>query len=547
MLLSKDECFDSYTVVILVGLGENLFPVINNDQLDRNVQPTESDSIKLSKSNLPILNRPLLDLTLDWIEQSSELRDLLILSSESQRSTLNSIIRSRRSSSDSINPLSIRLECLPHHDLLGRGTAGTLRWAIQSALIKTSFVVLPCDLYFQFNRTLSRNSNYRSSSAQLDRLYDRTLSGLVDSHRTNQNLITSVFYERDANSIGLKHDPNPNLVTLDPRSGIILNLQELDGFGSEIEIRMRMIERYPMNVMSSNLVCAHIFICSPLVMDLLVGLNQFSSFKDQFVPWLIKNQWQPGLLEKSLTNSTKKLNILQDPQNLALQSSTTNPNPLARSNNPTRRGIRTPLTANSTPLTISRNFSYISLDDQPRALTPILYPKNPQTGSGDVSLRDVGTGLRCDYVIWKSSDGFVCRANSVNGYGEINRKALKIDFEDRNRNNNNRRNVILNKTEDGGTWSNDSVVNSRGFRLMENGSVKRSVVGSYNVIGKNSKVSNSVLMERVTIGEHVKIENCIICNDVKIFDRVELKDCEIESGTVIESNFIGKGEKIAKC
>ena len=101
--------------------------------------------------------------------------------------------------------------------------------------------------------------------------------------------------------------PPLNLVTLDPRSGVLLNLQELDGFGSEMEIRMKMMHRFPTCVLSSTLVPTHVFVCSPTVIDLLLGLPQLTNFKHQFVPWLAKNQWQPGLLKKTAIGISHRL------------------------------------------------------------------------------------------------------------------------------------------------------------------------------------------------------------------------------------------------
>ena len=68
-------------------------------------------------------------------------------------------------------------------------------------------------------------------------------------------------------------------MTLDPRSGVLLILQELDGFGSEMEIRMKMMHRFPTCVLSGTFVPTHVFVCLPTAIDLLLGLPQLTSFK----------------------------------------------------------------------------------------------------------------------------------------------------------------------------------------------------------------------------------------------------------------------------
>jgi len=380
-------------------------------------------------------------------------------------------------------------------------------------------------------------------SSQVDPIYDRTLLAIVERHRTNQNLITTVFYERHANALDRRDGPPLNLVTLDPRSGVLLNLQELDGFGSEMEIRMKMMHRFPTCVLSSTLVPTHVFVCSPTVIDLLLGLPQLTNFKHQFVPWLAKNQWQPGLLKKTAIASTK-LDPPVDPLTEALMRSSTNPRAAGSGGESLMKGLRTPLTAASTP-PISRSFSYLSLDARAEqfasneplshlSLKSALHKTHPHSDLAP---------FRCEYVLWPAAHGFVCRANSVAGYAEINRTALKLEHE-RVQSSGSRTTGL--PAPGMGTAGADSLVGEN-VSLLDKSSVKKSIVGRGCTIGKASKVLNSVLMERVSIGEHAKIENCILTHGVVIGDRVELKDCEVESGTVIEADFVTKGEKIARC
>ncbi|KAI7961575.1 hypothetical protein MJO28_002064 [Puccinia striiformis f. sp. tritici] len=527
----------SYLAVILAGPGEGLFPLINNQPIDSDEPPLDQSS----KAALPLLNRPIIEFTLEWIDQSG-LTDILILASESQRTALNSIIRTRKINTTTTTQ-TIKVEFIPDLEFLNHGTSGSLRWAIQRNLIKTAFVVLPCDLYFQRSSRTDPSSSLKCS--QVDQIHDRKLISIVERHRTHQNLITSVFYERQANTLDLRDGPALNLVTLDPRSGTLLNLQELDGFGSTMEIRMKMIDKCPTSVLSSSLVPAHVFVCSPAVIDLLIGLPQLASFKHQFVPWLAKNQWQPGLLKKTALASTK-LDLPSDPLTEALLRSSTNPRPSSNRHETVIKGHRTPLTATSTP-PMSRNFSYLSLDARVEQFSHQSLSHGTLKSAFDKAApikEDSITPFRCEYVLWIADDGFVCRANSVPGYAEINRTALKLDHERVQERNQTRPSGP--PVPGTGTAGADSLLGSN-VVLADKSSVKKSIVGKNCSIGKSSKILNSILMEKVSIGEHVKIENCILTNNVVIGDRVELKDCEVEAGTVIEADFITKGEKIARC
>ncbi|WAQ85995.1 hypothetical protein PtA15_6A625 [Puccinia triticina] len=505
----------SYVAVVLAGPGEGLFPLVNTLPTAGGEEPG------LAKAALPVLNRPMVDFVLDWVADSG-LSDVLLLAAEGQRACLAAATRTRKPA------LAVRLECIPDSDAAGLGTADTLRWAIQRGLITTAFVLLPCDLYFQL-----RPPAASPMCAQTEPIYDRSLLSIVERHRTSQVLLTTVFYERQANTLDVRDGPGLALVTLDPRSGVLLNLQELDGFGAQMLVRMALVDRFPTAVLSSSLVPAHVFVCSPAVIDLLQGLPQLASFKHQFVPWLAKNQWQPGLLKKTALASTK-LDGPLDPLTAALQRSSTNPTPQDWKTGG-KRGERTPLTAASTP-PISRTFSCLSLDGRADPLS------HGALSAALASPAPNAAGFRCDYVLWRACDGFVCRANSVPAYAEINRTALKLEHE---------RLQTLAPRPSGppppgtGTAGADSLV-APGASLLDKASVKKSVVGRGCVVGRAAKVVNSVLMDRVSIGEHAKIENCVLATAVVIGDRVELKDCEVESGTVIEADFVTKGEKIAR-
>jgi len=532
----------SYQAVILAGPGEGLFPLINNQPTHLDQPDQHQHQLRSAKAALPLLNRPIIDFTLDWIEESG-LSDILILASESQRVSINSITKARKSCPSSNQNLSIKLECIPDLDFMHHGTCGSLRWAINRNLIKTAFVLLPCDLYFHPSRSPPLDHQNSLKSSQVDPIYDRTLLAIVERHRTNQNLITTVFYERHANALDRRDGPPLNLVTLDPRSGVLLNLQELDGFGSEMEIRMKMMHRFPTCVLSSTLVPTHVFVCSPTVIDLLLGLPQLTNFKHQFVPWLAKNQWQPGLLKKTAIASTK-LDPPVDPLTEALMRSSTNPRAAGSGGESLMKGLRTPLTAASTP-PISRSFSYLSLDaraEQFASNEPLSHLSLKSALHKTHPFSDLAP-FRCEYVLWPAAHGFVCRANSVAGYAEINRTALKLEHE-RVQSSGSRTTGL--PAPGMGTAGADSLVGEN-VSLLDKSSVKKSIVGRGCTIGKASKVLNSVLMERVSIGEHAKIENCILTHGVVIGDRVELKDCEVESGTVIEADFVTKGEKIARC
>ncbi|KAI9610160.1 hypothetical protein H4Q26_007159 [Puccinia striiformis f. sp. tritici PST-130] len=519
----------SYLAVILAGPGEGLFPLINNQPIDSDEPPQDQSS----KAALPLLNRPIIEFILEWIDQSG-LTDILILASESQRTALNSIIKTRKINTTTTTTQTIKVEFIPDVEFLNHGTSGSLRWAIQRNLIEYCHVI-----YISKNSRTDPSSSLKCS--QVDQIHDRKLISIVERHRTHQNLITSVFYERQANTLDLRDGKTfAQLGHTRSAIGDIIEPTRTRWIWINDGDKNEMIDKCPTSVLSSSLVPAHVFVCSPAVIDLLIGLPQLASFKHQFVPWLAKNQWQPGLLKKTALASTK-LDLPSDPLTEALLRSSTNPRPSSNRHETVIKGHRTPLTATSTP-PMSRNFSYLSLDARVEQFSHQSLSHGTLKSAFDKAApikEDSITPFRCEYVLWIATDGFVCRANSVPGYAEINRTALKLDHE---------RVQDRSQTRPSGppvpgtgTAGADSLLGSN-VTLADKSSVKKSIVGKNCSIGKSSKILNSILMEKVTIGEHVKIENCILTNNVVIGDRVELKDCEVEAGTVIEADFITKGK-----
>ncbi|KAH9816942.1 hypothetical protein DFH28DRAFT_964999 [Melampsora americana] len=501
----------SYLVVILSGPGEDLFPLVNlhhsSDQPSINPQ--------LSKPALPILNRPMIEYSLDWIEESA-LNDVLILASESQRTSINSILKSRKSRSQiTSSHLQIRLECIPDRQLKRDGTTGTLRWAISSGLIRTAFVIVPCDLYFH-----SKSNPSIIDQKQTTSTHSRSLLHLIERHRSSQNLLTSVYYQRSSSSLDLKDSPPLTLVTLDPKSSTLLDIKEV---GSDLNLRTNLLKRYPTPVLTTALLPTHIYLCSSLLVQLLSNSfeDKLKSFKIDFVPWLAKSQWQTGLIDLHLKPDQKKsIKVTIDHQWASLKRSTTNSHPTPFPSEP--KLIRTPLL--TAPPSPAKNHE--------RVISP--FDKNPSLPKGSSLLGFHPNGLndqvrdawKCEIVVWELEDGFVGRGNSVSGYVETNRVALKTYEEEMKRNG---------QRGNGNGYGMDSCIGLN-VSIGEKGSVKKSIIGKLSKIGKHSKVMNSILMERVIIGENVKIENCVLADGVRIGDRSQLKDCEVGAGTVIEDD-----------
>lgn len=87
---------------------------------------------------------------------------------------------------------------------------------------KTDFILLPCDLFYQ-------PANLSSPSLQ----------SLLDQHRTHGNLVTSLFYSREAageDVSKLSSDATPPLLATLSRGSapLLLDAKDLDDFDGDI-------------------------------------------------------------------------------------------------------------------------------------------------------------------------------------------------------------------------------------------------------------------------------------------------------------------------
>ncbi|GAA5948354.1 hypothetical protein JCM3775_001556, partial [Rhodotorula graminis] len=141
----------------------------------------------------------------------------------------------------------------------------------------------------------------------------------------------------------------------------------------------------------------------------------------------------------------------------------------------------------------------------------------------------------CKVVVWRASDGFCGRGNTVSGFVEINRAALRLLPPA----------PAPTGTPSGVFISPDSHLHASVYaQLGEKVGIKRCIVGRGTVIGKGSKLTNCVLMENVVVGDNVKLDGCVISNGVQVRDRAQLKDCEIGRDVIVDFDTQTKGEQL---
>lgn len=170
-------------------------------------------------------------------------------------------------------------------------------------------------------------------------------------------------------------------------------------------------------MLAINLLPAHVYVCSERIITILNAIPALKSFKNDVMPFLCKTQWQDNLLsinsdgrsfpriqrvhcQTAVTDN--KTDAKPNPQSLALaHSSTVIPRAPATSSATTAKlssSARPPLRSLSTSFWESSVSLKRPLDDR-RWLSDV----------------------RCAVAIWRKSDGFCARANTVEAYTEVNR------------------------------------------------------------------------------------------------------------------------------
>jgi translation initiation factor eIF-2B subunit gamma len=423
-----------FRAVILCGYGVDLFPLVEPPIPSTSTSTTTTHGHHgQTKALLPVAGKKMID----WVLQlclDSGILDVIVLTPESLSKNLNSHLRSSSFYSGSGSGLKIELEEIPT-EIAQKGTVRVLMWATLSKLIKSDFILLPCDLL------LSPSSSSSNSIS---------LASLLDRHRTDDNLVTSLFSTRSSGNVrpsGEKHQGPVELLTLyDRQSDRLLDLKELDELQDqdEIPIRTSLLTKYPKLCLTKNLLPTQLYIFSNLLLPLLsittddqndqdqdsddvLLLRRLKSFESvkELVGWIARSNWRKKGkfdLANSSSSSSKR-------GELAMGRSTTQSPPTNSNSNSSRQQVRstsqpqTPGTTTPTPALISRN-SWLDTRhhhhhhyDHENILT---HDNVVNRSSSSSSSSRAGAG-GCKIIIWNEQNGFCARGNTVPGWVEINR------------------------------------------------------------------------------------------------------------------------------
>ncbi|POY76273.1 hypothetical protein BMF94_0468 [Rhodotorula taiwanensis] len=585
-----------FRCVIPCGFGVDLFPLVEPTTPlasdDDDAPPAQSTSAAQARGKghhaqtkplLPVAGKKMIDWVLERVEQAGvygmdhqsspltrEPVEILVLAPESIAKPVGHHLRARRqaasanaSSSSALHPSAkVELEEVPE-EIATKNVVRVLMWAVEKGLVSTDFILLPCDL-------LLSPANMQTPSI--------SLAALLDRHRSDDNFLTTLFSERAAGSVvEARKDGPPEILTIyDRKSSTLLDFREMDDYDDdEVPLRTSLLSKFPSPTLTTSLLPTQLYIYSSLVLPILaspVYARRLRHIEDlqTLAGWLARQSWRhqhsPSLPLRS-SSSQNVSSAIGKEEPLAMGRSTTQrPAGIAsRFGLGADRAIalESPgfsgtgpasafATGANTPALVSRaSFSAglastigpgggggsggggVGAGGKDGKLLDAEGAMSVLSGKGGKKARAGAGG--CKVVVWRQADGFAARGNTVAGFVEINRAALKLLPAS----------PAPTNTPSGVWISPDSHLHLSVYpNLGEKVAMKRCIVGKNTRVGKGSKLTNCVVMEGVVIGENVKLDNCVVSNGVQVRDRASLKDCEIGRDVIVDFDSQVKGEQM---
>nr|GAT57633.1 UDP-3-O-[3-hydroxymyristoyl] glucosamine N-acyltransferase [Mycena chlorophos] len=473
MDLQLDQVPAEFVAVVLCGFGNELAPLTS----DYGDEPC-------LKALLPLANVPIVDYTISWIEHSG-ITDILLICPAIHRPALSHHIHSHSYAS-----VHVDIQSYEETAETGVGTCTLLRHF--SSRIQRDFVLLPCDFIPPPSLPLS---------ALLNKFRTETVSdGLI---------ATTCWFsapKSDKNSTPDEwgHSAPTVSIVWDKPSGTLLYVDTADAQdqnSDEVELQMSMLSRYPRTSLTSNLQDSHVYVCKRAVLDVLNDKRHFDSFREEFLPWLCKVQYQRAKRQKYETALNSSTTTSQD---LALKHSTLLSTTPGGPNGAPTRGKSATASLPQSPIT----------SESTQRLIP--------------SLR-VGIHLVTDGA---------ARINNVHTFMEMNRRSLEkanwtlpTDQKDRQ--------LIDQKAQ----ISSDSIVGDS-TKVDERANIKKSIIGRHCSIGKMAKVANCVLLDHCVVEDGAKLDGCILGKNTKVGAKAELVRCITQAGYEVDPGESVKNEKL---
>ncbi|OAQ61086.2 eukaryotic translation initiation factor subunit eIF2B-gamma [Pochonia chlamydosporia 170] len=485
------------------------------------------------KALLPVANRPMVWYPIDFCHRMG-ITNITLICPPSASKAMNSAF--------SINPYLTALP-LPRPDILAptdldynTGTAEILRLPEVRNLVKSDFVVLPCDLVCELAGDKLLQAWMVKSASLTDLLGD---GRCTKGHQSHHSGGLGVWYDTKSGAVvkGEETDfiatsPLPSSQSSSQKGPIFSNLSKLvysmptDSLNDIMEekkslpIRHGLLRAHPRVRMFTTHRDAHIYVFPRWILDFIKENERLETLGEDVVGWWAKAGWQSGLADKlQITSLCQSSNAADDDS--TSESAAVPPTSSETTGMQSSSGQR-----ETQPTNRDSSKSAQANKDVPAVLAYI-HPTEGQ--EKPATIRRVDTApllLAVSLQLAKLESIDEIGPEAASPFAHPRKVAYPEGVKPR---------TTITKQ--------DSLI-AENVTVEEKTAIKESVVGANCQIKEGAKLSQCLLMDGVVIGKGCKLTKCILGKRCVIGDYSVLTDCEVQENLMVEARTEDKDNKL---
>ncbi|ROT35197.1 hypothetical protein SODALDRAFT_363889 [Sodiomyces alkalinus F11] len=500
------------------------------------------------KALLPIANRPMASRVRETLEsQVAKFAKFETLTSLRSDITLICPASARKAIEQAVNtnPYLTSLP-LPRPTILApddldqnTGTAEILRLPVVRELVKSDFIVLPCDLVCEIpgDKLLQ---TWMVNAASLSTILGATASSSGAEHQASGGL--GVWYETKT-ALAVKKEETDFIATTplptssanarpkDPLTPHLSNLvystpkdslKDLTEEKSGLPLRHGLIRRHPRIRMLTTYRDAHLYIFPRWILDFVQQNEPLENITEDVIGWWAKAGWQVGLADKLGLRA-----ILGEEEKKCDGSSSHERTPSPQPQQPEPPlpprvpGERRASIAGSTRDADAQ----AEADDL--AVPPILAYLHPSDESAPLVRRADTAQLLLNVSLRLAKLPSVEEGGAAASPFAHNKKVSYPEG-------------VKSRTT---ITKQDSLVGDN-VTVEEKVAIKESVIGANCQISEGAKISQCLLMDGVVVGKNCKLTRCILGKRCVIGDGSVLTNCEVQENLLVEPRTEDKDTKL---
>ncbi|TWU74052.1 hypothetical protein ED733_003179 [Metarhizium rileyi] len=486
------------------------------------------------KALLPIANRPMVWYPIDFCHRMG-ITNITLICPPSASKAMNSAF--------SINPFLTGLP-LPRPDIFtpegldyNTGTAGILRLSEVRNLVKSDFVVLPCDLVCELGGDKLLQAWMVKSASLTDLLGDGHCTKSHQSHRSGG---LGVWY--DTKSGPTVKGEETDFIATSPLSSQQFGTQKGSIFGNlsklvysmptdslnditeekkSLPVRHGLLRAHPRIRMFTTHRDAHIYIFPRWILDFVRENERLESIGEDVVGWWAKAGWQAGLADKlHITASCDNRSSGDD--NDSTTESVVSPLPTPGGDDKESSARQ----AESKP-----NIKDSSTKRRTDLNTPpiVAYIHSDEAREKPATVRRVDTAqllLAISLQLAKLESIEEVGPDAASPFAHPRKVAYPEGVKPRT------------------TITKQDCLIADNVTVEEKTAIKESVVGANCQIQEGAKLSQCLLMDGVVVGKGCKLTKCILGKRCVIGDYSVITDCEVQENLMVEPRTEEKDNKL---